>query len=93
MVAYPNPDGIEIHFAQLQEGGQLGDLWEAARVAEVKPGTIRVWVTRRKIEPVLVGETGPVFHLPTVRQAAKGGAKHKPADPAANSRGPHVHAA
>ncbi|MDX5563736.1 hypothetical protein PYK79_10775 [Streptomyces sp. ID05-04B] len=93
MVAYPNPEGIEIHFAQLDRGGQLGDLWEAARIAEVKPGTIRVWVTRKKIEPVLVGKTGPVFHLPTVKTAAECGAKHKPADPAANSRGPHRHAA
>lgn len=93
MVAYPNPDGIEIHFAQLEGRTDLGDLWEAARAAGVKPGTIRVWVTRGKIEPVLVGETGPVFHLPTIRQAAAGGAKHKPADPAANSRGPHAHAA
>ena len=93
MVAYPNPEGIEIHFMQLQEGGQLGDLWEAARVAEVKPGTIRVWVSRQKIEPVFTGDAGPVFHLPTVKEAAEGGAKHRPADPAGNSRGPHSHAA
>ncbi|MFJ3984417.1 hypothetical protein [Streptomyces fungicidicus] len=93
MVAYPNPDGLDIHFAQLEGNRDLGDLWEAARAAGVKPGTIRVWVTRQKIEPVLVGETGPVFHLPTVKTAAEGGAKHRPADPAANSRGPHQHAA
>lgn len=93
MVAYANPELVEIHFAQLEERGLLGDLWEAARAAEVKPGTIRVWVTRKKIEPVFTGETGPVFHIPTVRAAAEGGAKHKPADPAANSRGPHLHAA
>jgi hypothetical protein len=93
MVAYPNPDGLEIHFAQLDGNRDLGDLWEAAREAGVKPGTIRVWVTRKKIEPVLAGETGPIFHLPTIRAAAAGGAKHKPADPAANSRGPHARAA
>lgn len=93
MVAYPNPDRLEIHFAQLAGSKDIGDLWEAARVAEVKPGTIRVWVTRGKIEPVLDGEAGQYFHLPTVRQAAEGGARFKPADPAANSRGPHAHAA
>ncbi|CAM5264457.1 hypothetical protein [Streptomyces badius] len=93
MVAYPNPDGIEIHFARLQGDANLVDLWEAARAAGVKPGTIRVWVSRRKIEPVLNGEAGMYFHLPTIKAAAEGGAKHKPADPAANSRGPHAHAA
>ncbi|MFG3046251.1 hypothetical protein ACGFZR_15145 [Streptomyces sp. NPDC048241] len=93
MVAYPNPDKLEVHFAQLEEGNHLGDIWAAARAAGVKPGTIRVWVTRGKIAPILEGATGPVFHLPTIRQAAAGGAKHKPADPAANSRGPHRHAA
>ncbi|MFI5992482.1 hypothetical protein ACIBAC_11595 [Streptomyces sp. NPDC051362] len=93
MVAYPNPDGIDIHFAHVAGNDDIGDLWEAARTAEVKPGTIRVWVTRGKIEPVLDGEAGQYFHLPTVRAAADGGAKHRPADPAANSRGPHAHAA
>ncbi|MFE4857356.1 hypothetical protein [Streptomyces sp. NPDC056670] len=93
MVAYPNPDGLDIHFAQIEGDPQLGDLWEAAREAGVKPGTIHVWVTRKKIEPVLDGEAGTYFHLPTVRQAAAGGAKFTPGNPAANSRGPHVHAA
>ncbi|WP_394436267.1 hypothetical protein [Streptomyces sp. SGAir0957] len=93
MVAYPNPERMEIHFAQLEEGGQLGDIWEAARVAKVRPDTIRVWVSRKKIEPVLIEDTGPIFHLPTVAAAKEGGAKHKPADPAANSRGPHLKAA
>ncbi|MEU1663578.1 hypothetical protein ABZ547_08180 [Streptomyces sparsogenes] len=90
MVAFPNPDGIEIHFAQLDHGGQIGDLWEAARTARVKPATIRVWVSRKKIEPVLVGEAGTYFHLPTVKAAAEAGSKYTPADPAANSRGPHA---
>ncbi|MER5875473.1 hypothetical protein ABT119_06030 [Streptomyces sp. NPDC001910] len=93
MVAYPNPDGIDIHFSQIAGNDELGDLWEAARMAGVKPGTIRVWVTRQKIEPVIDGEAGQYFHLPTVRTAAEGGAKHRPADPAANSRGPHSRAA
>lgn len=93
MAAYPNPDGLDIHFTHLETGKEIGDLWEAARVAEVKPGTIRVWVTRGKIEPILDGPAGQYFHLPTVRQAAAGGAKYTPADPAANSRGPHAHAA
>ncbi|MFD9072086.1 MerR family transcriptional regulator [Streptomyces lasiicapitis] len=93
MVAYPNPDGLEIHFTQLDGNNDLGDLWEAAREAGVKPGTIRVWMTRGKIEPVLDGEAGQYFHLPTIRAAAAGGAKHTPPDPAANSRGPHAHAA
>ncbi|WP_405888866.1 hypothetical protein OG762_36945 [Streptomyces sp. NBC_01136] len=93
MPAYSNPDGIDIHFALIAGNDDIGDLWEAARAAEVKPGTIRVWVTRGKIEPILDGEAGQYFHLPTVRQAAAGGAKFTPADPAANSRGPHAHAA
>lgn len=93
MVAFPNPDGIEIHFAQLEAGGQVGDLWEAARAAGVKPGTIHVWVTRKKIEPVLNGDAGTYFHLPTVQAAAEAGRKFAPADPAANSRGTHCRAA
>lgn len=93
MVAYPNPDGLDIHFAQLDGNNDIGDLWEAARTARVKPGTIRVWMTRGKIEPLLDGEAGQYFHLPTIRQAAAGGARYTPADPAANSRGPHARAA
>lgn len=93
VVAYPNPDGIEIHFARLQGDDNLVTLWEAARAVGVKPGTIRVWVSRGKIAAVLDGEAGTYFHLPTVERAAAGGAKYKPADPAANSRGPHARAA
>lgn len=94
MVAYPNPERDEIHFAYLNGGErQLGDIRAAALVAKVKPGTIQVWVSRQKIEPVLTGATGPIFHLPTVRAAAEGGAKHRRHDPATNSRGPHAHAA
>ncbi|MFE4867714.1 hypothetical protein [Streptomyces sp. NPDC056682] len=93
MVAFPNPDGIGIHFAQAEHGNQIGTLWEAARAAGVKPGTIHVWVTRRKIEPILDGEGGTYFHLPTVKAAAAARSKYKPADPAANSRGIHRRAA
>jgi hypothetical protein len=93
MAAYPNPDGIDIHFSQLAGSDELGDLWEAARTAGVKPGTIRVWVTRQKIEPVIDGEGRAVFPPPHRSAAAEGGAKHRPANPAANSRGPHAHAA
>jgi hypothetical protein len=93
MVAFPNPDALELHFEQLEHGSQLGDRYEAARAAGVKPGTITVWVTRGKIEPVLGSDGEPLFHLPTVRAAAQAGRKYTPADPAANSRGHHRHAA
>lgn len=93
MPAFPNPDAIGIHFAQVEHGDQIGTLWEAARTAGVKPGTIRVWVSRGKIEPLLDGEGGTFFHLPTVKAAAEAGSKYAPADPAANSRGAHRHAA
>lgn len=91
MVAFPNPDGLDVYAAQLEQGDELGDIWAAARAAEVRPGTIRTWVSRGKIEPVLTGEAETLFHLPTVRAAAEAGRKYTPADPAANSRGPHTH--
>ncbi|MEU1434044.1 hypothetical protein ABZ438_08085 [Streptomyces sp. NPDC005786] len=91
MVAFPNPDGFDVYGAQIEHGDQLGNLWEAARAAGVKPGTIRVWVTRKKIEPVLSGEGECLFHLPTVKAAAEAGARFTPPNPAANSRGPHAH--
>lgn len=71
MVAFPNPDGFDVYAAQIEHGDQLGDIWEAARAAGVKPGTIRVWVTRKKIEPVLAGAAGEQFHLPTVIRASQ----------------------
>ncbi|MHC3427204.1 MerR family transcriptional regulator [Streptomyces sp. DT18] len=51
----------------------LGTIWEAARAAGVKPGTIRVWESRNKIERVHFGDTErqPLYHLPTVREAAQ----------------------
>lgn len=94
MVAYPNPPADEIHFARLNGSErQLGDLWEAAKVAEVRPATIRVWVSRGKIEPILDDENGIYYHLPTVKKAAEGGKKHRPPNPAANSRRQQAHAA
>lgn len=87
-VAFPNPDGFKVLAAQQDCGGQLGDLWDAARVAKVRPATIRVWVSRGKIEPILTGPAGDQYHLPTVKLAADTGRKHTPRDPAANSRGP-----
>ncbi|WP_284432537.1 hypothetical protein [Streptomyces sp. TUS-ST3] len=94
MVAYPNPPADEIHFAYAESGErQLGDQRQAALVAQVKPGTIQVWVSRKKIEPVFTGPEGPIFHLPTVKQAAEGGASHRHPTPWLNSRGPHAHAA
>jgi hypothetical protein len=86
------PDRIDIYAAVTAHPDQkdtlLGDLWRAAEVADVRPETIRVWVSRGKITPV-VTEGGPLFHLPTVKAAAAKGRKFKPADPAANSRGTH----
>lgn len=94
MVAYPNPPADEIHFAYVESGErQLGGQREAALVAEVKPKTIQVWVSRKKIEPVFTTPSGPIFHLPTVKKAAEGGASHRHPTPWLNSRGPHTRAA
>lgn len=94
MVAYPNPPADEIHFAQVKSGERhLGDREAAARVAGVKPATIQVWVSRKKIEPVFTGASGPIFHLPTVKAAADGGASHRHPTPWLNSQRPHAHAA
>lgn len=49
----------------------LGDIWEAARAAGVKPGTIRVWESRGKIERVRIDDARPLYHLPTVKAAAQ----------------------
>lgn len=75
-------------------GEILGDIHKAAQVGEVKPGTIRVWMSRGKLRP-LFGDPGQeVFHLPTVKAVAEAGrAKNIPPDPAANARGPHRRAA
>lgn len=65
MPTFPNP---ELHALYQRD---LGDIWEAARVAGVKPGTIRVWETRGKIERVRLDGGQPLYHLPTVESAAK----------------------
>ncbi|MFF7023036.1 hypothetical protein ACFY97_18785 [Streptomyces klenkii] len=69
MVAFPNPSIYEV-----LDRDHLGTIWQAARVAGVKPGTIRVWMSRGKIEPMDLGDDGPeLFHLPTILQAAQVG--------------------
>lgn len=66
MAAFPNPSIYEV-----ADRADLGTVWEAARVAGVRPGTIRVWVSRGKIEPMPLGDGQPLFHLPTVAKAAQ----------------------
>jgi hypothetical protein len=85
--AFPNP---ELH--QLYQR-DLGDIWEAARAAGVRPGTIRVWESRGKIERVRIDTCQPLYHLPTVKAAGEAGARHRHDDPGKNSRGPHRHPA
>lgn len=68
----------------------IGDLWRAAEAAGVMPNTLRVWMSRGKLQP-LFGEPGhEVFHIPTVIAVAEAGKRFRPADPAANSRGRHA---
>lgn len=67
MVAFPNPPARLV-----EDRDHLGDIWDAARAAGVKPGTIRVWVCRGKIEPMDLGDGGTeLFHLPTVEAASQ----------------------
>lgn len=67
MVSFPNPDPREV-----DNRDDVGDIWHAARAAGVKPGTIRVWIHRQKVEPFLAGDGGPeVFHIPTIIRAAQ----------------------
>ncbi|WP_328336757.1 hypothetical protein [Streptomyces violaceus] len=80
-------------FEEVQQdsgGSVVGDLWTAAEAAGVMPNTLRVWMSRGKLEP-LFGDPGQeVFHIPTVVKVAEAGrAKNVPKDPAANARGPH----
>lgn len=86
MPAHPNPDLYDLYQRD------LGDIWEAARAAGVKPGTIRVWESRGKIQRIELPGGPPLYHLPTVEAAGKSGAKHRHSDPAKNSRGPHQRA-
>lgn len=65
MQAFTNPDIYELDFRD------LGTIWEAARIAGVKPGTIRVWESRGKIERVQLDDRGALYHLPTVKRASE----------------------
>ena len=67
MPTFPNPPTYDLY------PKDLGDVWEAARTAGVKPGTIRVWETRGKVERVQLGGEGqqPLYHLPTICRAAR----------------------
>lgn len=71
-VDFPNPDGFDILAALADGNDEIGDIHDAARAAGREPGTISVWVTRRKIEPIVRGtdKAGDLYHLPTVRRAA-----------------------
>lgn len=70
----------------------LGTLQEAAELAGVKPGTIRVWESRGKLKRIGLAGGEPLYHLPTAVLIAADGRKHTPRDPAANSRGTHKRA-
>ncbi|MFD6360191.1 MerR family transcriptional regulator [Streptomyces roseolus] len=65
MPAFENPSIYELNYTD------LGTIWEAARIAGVKPGTIRVWESRGKIERVQLDRRGALYHLPTVKQASE----------------------
>ena len=90
----PSLDDLRWNALQAVHDGRanevMGTIYEAAKAAEVKPGTLRVWMTRGKLKP-LFGEPGEeVFHIPTVVEVAEAGrARNVPKDPAANARGPH----
>jgi hypothetical protein len=83
----PHPSIYEI-----EDRNHLGSIWDAARIAGVKPDTIRVWESRGKIERMPLGDGEAIYHLPTVAAAAASRtARFTPSDPAANARGPHRH--
>ena len=66
MPTFPNPELRALYQRD------LGTIWEAARTAGVKPGTIRVWETRGKIQRVQgIGNEQPLYHLPTIEAAAQ----------------------
>ena len=65
MPTFPNPDLHDLY------PEDLGTVFDAARMANVKPGTIRVWETRGKIERVRLHGGQPLYHLPTVKTAAQ----------------------
>ncbi|MDX3353909.1 hypothetical protein PV703_11425 [Streptomyces sp. ME01-24h] len=78
MVAFPNPE-----VKQVNNRDHLGNIWQAARVAGVKPDTIRIWVRRNKVEPMPMAGGEPLYHLPTIEQAAQvpRGRPRKDSDP------------
>ncbi|MCX4605487.1 hypothetical protein OG402_34020 [Streptomyces anulatus] len=54
------------------------------------PNTLRVWMSRGKLQPLFGASGEEVFHIPTVKAVAEAGrAKNIPKDPAANARGTH----
>lgn len=62
---------------EIRQEKALGTIHQAARAAGVKPGTIRVWMTRGKIRPVDFGDDGPeLFHLPTAALLGAAGREH-----------------
>jgi DNA-binding transcriptional MerR regulator len=64
--AFENPEDVrDLYLAD------LGNIWDAARIANVKPGTIRVWESRGKIERVQLDGGEPLYHLPTVKRASE----------------------
>ncbi|MER7517794.1 hypothetical protein [Streptomyces sp. NPDC126499] len=65
MPTFENPDISDIYL------DDVGTVFEAARVAEVKPGTIRVWESRGKIERIPLAGGEALYHLPTIKAAAK----------------------
>lgn len=68
----------------------MGTIYEAAEAAGVKPGTIRVWMSRGKLKPLFGRPGEEFFHIPTVIEIAQAGRERNvPKDPAANARGPH----
>lgn len=71
-VDFPNPDGFDVLAALAEGSDDIGDIWEAARAAGVKAGTISTWISRGKVEPLVRGadRAGHLFHLPTIRAAA-----------------------
>ncbi|RKN61877.1 helix-turn-helix domain-containing protein [Streptomyces klenkii] len=65
MPKFPNPPLDQIRAADLITEQQ------AAEQFGIKPGTIRVWIRRGKIEPVPVPGGPRLFHLPTLSNAEK----------------------
>ena len=65
MPTFENPDKYEVKYTD------LGTIWDAARIAGVKPGTIRVWETRGKIVRMQLDLREALYHLPTVKLASE----------------------